>query len=94
MTGISRGANLAIAKKFPWKEYKSAVDVGTAQGDLIAQLALAHPHVAGFGFDLPEVGPTFQDYIENGLALRSSFVRVISSSSLSPEQWGAIRRSA
>jgi tRNA G46 methylase TrmB len=55
MTGISRGANLAIAKKFPWKEHKSAVDVGTAQGDLIAQLALAHPHIAGFGFDLPKV---------------------------------------
>jgi hypothetical protein len=74
MTGISRGANLAIANKFPWKDYKSAVDVGTAQGDLIAQVALAHPHIAGFGFDLPEVGPTFQDYIEeNGLASRVQF---------------------
>lgn len=31
MTGISHGANLAIAKKFPWANYKSAVDVGTAQ---------------------------------------------------------------
>ena len=30
MTGISRGANMAIAKQFPWKQYKSAVDVGTA----------------------------------------------------------------
>ncbi|MGH9679576.1 MAG: methyltransferase family protein, partial [Candidatus Acidiferrales bacterium] len=30
MTGISHGANLAIAKKFPWKQYKTAVDVGTA----------------------------------------------------------------
>jgi hypothetical protein len=74
MTGISRGANLAIANKFPWRDYKSAVDVGTAQGDLIAQVALAHPHIAGFGFDLPEVGPIFQDYIEeNGLASRVQF---------------------
>lgn len=74
MTGISRGANLAIAHKFPWKQYKSAVDVGTAQGDLILQVVLAHPHIAGFGFDLPEVGPVFADYMEeNGVAARMKF---------------------
>jgi O-methyltransferase domain/Dimerisation domain len=74
MTGISRGANMAIGKKFPWANYKSAVDVGTAQGDLITQVALANPHIAGTGFDLPEVGPIFEDYIaENGLSGRVSF---------------------
>src|ERR1700739_229012 len=57
MTGISHGANIAIAKQFPWNQYKSAVDVGTAQGDLIVQVALANPHISGIGFDLPEVGP-------------------------------------
>src|SRR5256885_4993743 len=30
-------------------------DVGTAQGDLAVQIALAHPHLTGAGFDLPEV---------------------------------------
>ncbi|HEX3373251.1 MAG TPA: methyltransferase [Edaphobacter sp.] len=74
MTGISRGANMAIAKKFPWADYKSAVDVGTAQGDLITQVALANPHIAGIGFDLPEVGPIFEDYIaDNGLTGRVCF---------------------
>jgi hypothetical protein len=74
MTGISHGANMAIAKKFPWADYKSAVDVGTAQGDLITQVALANPHIAGIGFDLPEVGPIFEDYItENGLSGRVQF---------------------
>jgi hypothetical protein len=74
MTGISRGANQAIAQKFPWTKYKSAVDVGTAQGDLITQVALANPHIAGIGFDLPEVAPIFEDYItENGLAGRVRF---------------------
>src|SRR5215469_2587654 len=74
MTGISRGANLAIAKQFPWANYKSAVDVGTAQGDLITQVALANPHLAGIGFDLPEVGPIFEDYIAaNGLTGRVRF---------------------
>jgi hypothetical protein len=41
MTGVSRGANLAIAEKFPWREYRSLVDVGTAQGDLAVQVVLA-----------------------------------------------------
>ena len=70
MTGISHGANMAIAKKFPWANYKSAVDVGTAQGDLITQVALANPHLAGTGFDLPEVGPIFEDYIAEQRPLR------------------------
>ena len=75
MTGLSRGANMAIAKKFPWKEYKSAVDVGTAQGDHITQVALANPQISGIGFDLPGVGPIFEDYVaENGLAARVKFV--------------------
>lgn len=63
MTGISRGANLAIARQFPWNDYRSFVDVGTAQGDLAAQIALAHPHLHGTGFDLPAVGPIFEEYM-------------------------------
>jgi hypothetical protein len=63
MTGISNSANRIIARKFPWDKYKSAVDVGTAQGDLIVQVALANPHLSGIGFDLPEVGSIFEDYV-------------------------------
>ena len=74
MTGISHGANMAIARQFPWDKYSSAVDVGTAQGDLITQVALANPHIAGIGFDLPEVAPIFEDYVAaNGLASRIVF---------------------
>jgi hypothetical protein len=74
MTGISHGANTAIARQFGWKQYKTAVDVGTAQGDLISQVALANPHIAGTGFDLPEVAPIFENYVaEIGLADRVKF---------------------
>ena len=74
MTGISHGANMTIARQFPWQQYKSAVDVGTAQGDLITQVALANPHIAGIGFDLPEVAPIFEDYVAaNGLSGRVTF---------------------
>jgi O-methyltransferase domain/Dimerisation domain len=75
MTGISHGANLAIARKFPWADYKTFVDVGTAQGDLAAQVALANPHLRGSGFDLPQVKPIFDDYVGTvGAAERVTFI--------------------
>lgn len=74
MTGISRGANMTIAAKFPWDKYKTAADCGTAQGDLIAQVALKNPHITGIGFDLPEVARIFEEYVEeNGLGSRVRF---------------------
>jgi hypothetical protein len=75
MTGISHGGNMTIARQFPWKQYRTAVDVGTAQGDLITQVALANPHIEGTGFDLPAVGPIFEEYVEaNRLSGRVKFV--------------------
>jgi hypothetical protein len=74
MTGISRGANHAIARKGPWGQYRTFADVGTAQGDLAVQIALANKHLHGFGFDLPEVGPIFDEYVaQNGLNSRLCF---------------------
>ena len=74
MTGVSRGANLAIAAKFPWANYRTVVDAGPAQGDLLVQVALKNTHLLGIGFDLPEVGPIFEEYIEaNGLSSRVQF---------------------
>lgn len=64
MTGISHGSNRAIAHAFPWKDYRTYVDVGTAQGDLAVQIALANPQLQGTGFDLPEVAPIFEEYAE------------------------------
>ena len=74
MSGLSHGANMAIAKQFPWAKYKTFADVGTAQGDLATQIALANPHLTGIGFDLAECGPCFEEYVEaNGLNGRVRF---------------------
>jgi hypothetical protein len=62
MTGISLGAARVIAQKFPWRDYRTFVDVGGAQGALPVQVCLTHPHLAGGNFDLPVVGPIFQEY--------------------------------
>jgi hypothetical protein len=49
--------------------------VGTAQGDLAVQIPLANPHLSGTGFDLAEVGPVFEDYVEqHGLNGRLRFL--------------------
>ncbi|HEU4777044.1 MAG TPA: methyltransferase, partial [Telluria sp.] len=74
MTGISHGANMAIAQRFPWKDYKTFADVGTAQGDLAVQIALANPHLQGWGFDLPAVQPIFEQYVSaTGASARLGF---------------------
>jgi hypothetical protein len=76
MTGLSHGANVTIARAFPWKDYKTFVDVGTAQGDLAVQVAKANPHLRGTGFDLPEVEPIFTDYVQaSGVRDRLGFIR-------------------
>lgn len=75
MTGLSHGANMTIARAFPWKDYRTFVDVGTAQGDLAAQIAKANAHLRGIGFDLPQVAPIFEEYVALvGVADRLTFV--------------------
>ena len=75
MSGISHGANMTIARQFPWSNYKTFVDVGTAQGDLAVQVASANPHLRGNGFDLPQVAPIFEEYAAAaGVSDRLSFV--------------------
>ena len=74
MSGVSMGAAQAIARQFPWREYRTFIDLGAAQGALPVQVALAHPHLTGGGFDLPVVGPIFDEYVAaNGLQDRLRF---------------------
>jgi hypothetical protein len=65
MTGLSRGAALAIAEKFPWGRYQTVIDIGAAEGCVPAELASRHPHLTGGGFDLPPVGPIFEEYVRS-----------------------------
>jgi O-methyltransferase domain/Dimerisation domain len=74
MTGITLGAARVIAQKFPWKNYKSFIDVGAAQGGFPVEVALAHAHLAGGGFDLEAVRPVFEKYVaKHGLSDRLKF---------------------
>jgi O-methyltransferase/methyltransferase family protein len=74
MTGLSMGAARAMAARFPWRDYATFADVGAAQGGLPVQVAIAHPHLKGIGFDLPPVAPHFKAYVSGqGLSHRLSF---------------------
>lgn len=74
MTGLSRPTARAIAAAFPWSDHRSFADIGCAQGGLTAEIAKAHPHLNGLGYDLPTVKPVFERYIAQlGLAPRVAF---------------------
>jgi hypothetical protein len=74
MTGLSMGASMAIAEKFPFGDYQTLIDVGTAQGGLPVQVGLVHEHITGGGFDLEVVAPIFDEYVASfGLAERLQF---------------------
>ena len=74
MTAGSLPAAKAIAARFPWTEYRTVMDIGTSQGCLPVQIALAHPHLSAGGFDLPELGEPFREHAgEHGLTERVQF---------------------
>jgi hypothetical protein len=74
MTGGTLPVATALAQRFRWGDYKTLIDVGTAEGCLPVQIAQAHPHITGGGFDLPSVRPMFDGYVEkHGLSDRLRF---------------------
>jgi hypothetical protein len=75
MSGVSLAAAQAIAAKFPWQDYKTFVDIGTAQGMVPVTIARAHNHLSGAGYDLPEVKPVFEEFIaQHGMQERVKFL--------------------
>ncbi len=74
MSAVSGGAGAAIAAKFPWGDHQNVIDIGCAEGAVPVQIALAHEHITGGGFDLPPLEPIFNDYVARmGLDERLSF---------------------
>jgi hypothetical protein len=75
--GMSGGTLLAadaMAERFPWRDYRTFFDIGTAQGCLPVRIALAHPHVEGGGLDLPALKGLFDDLVgRHGLSERLRF---------------------
>jgi len=74
MTSSARLVAPAIVTKFPWRRYRTVIDIGCSQGGLPIEIARAHPHLRGGGFDLPPVRPRFESYVkQHGFADRLCF---------------------
>jgi hypothetical protein len=74
MTASSRLPAQALARLFRWDKYSTFIDIGTAQGCVASEIAEVHPHLAGGGFDLPEVEEPFRQYVNaRGLDRRLTF---------------------
>ncbi|WP_433657743.1 methyltransferase [Nocardia sp. CA-128927] len=74
MTGISTGEAMLIAARFPWKRFRTFLDVGAAQGALPVRIGLTHSHMTGVSYDLPAVQPIFEEYVASfGLGDRLRF---------------------
>ena len=63
MTGATILPARELARKFPWGQHKTFIDIGTAEGCLPVEIARAHSHLKGGGFDLPAVAPSFDAYV-------------------------------
>jgi precorrin-6B methylase 2 len=74
MTALNLMAAPALATAIEWKRYATFADIGCAQGAQSVQLALAHRHLTGTGFDLPAVAGIFNEYAQrHGVADRLTF---------------------
>jgi O-methyltransferase domain/Dimerisation domain len=74
MSAVSVGAGQAIAERFPWGDHQTVIDIGCAEGAVPVQIALAHEHITGGGFDLPPLEPIFDSYVAKfGVGGRLSF---------------------
>jgi O-methyltransferase/methyltransferase family protein len=74
MSGISTGVAHALASVFPWDRYQTVIDIGCAEGAVPVQIARAHDHMSGGGYDLPQIAPVFEEYVAGaGLSDRLRF---------------------
>src|SRR5262249_12100890 len=64
MTALTLPVARALANRFPWQNHRTVCDIGGAEGCLPVELALAHQHLTGGGFDLPPLGPLFVRYTD------------------------------
>jgi hypothetical protein len=74
MTARTLPVAKSLATRFPWANHSVLIDIGGAQGCLPAEIAQAHPQIMGGTFDLPQLAPLFDRYVQSrGLSHRLRF---------------------
>jgi hypothetical protein len=64
MTGASLPIARVLGQRLRWADYRTFIDIGTAQGAVPVEIGHAHPHLRGGGFDLPQVQSVFEAYVQ------------------------------
>jgi len=64
MTSATLPVATVLTAKFPWADYATFADIGSAQGCLPVTIAAAHRHLTGIGFDLPPLHAVFDAYVQ------------------------------
>jgi precorrin-6B methylase 2 len=74
MSGASLPVAKALTRRFRWTGVRTFIDIGTAEGTVPVEIAKAHPHLTGGGFDLPQVQGIFEAHVRrNNLTDRLQF---------------------
>jgi precorrin-6B methylase 2 len=64
MSGASLAVARVLAQRFRWSGARTFIDIGAAEGTLSIEIAQAHPHLTGGGFDLPPMRPVFEANVQ------------------------------
>jgi SAM-dependent methyltransferase len=74
MDSLSAPVAEELVRAVDWSTHRSVLDVGGARGNLVALLALAHPHLEVGVFDLPIMAEPFHEHTSaHGVAGRATF---------------------
>lgn len=63
MSGIYGPEGAKIAEGFPFGRFRSLVDIGGAQGHVLAEILERHPGITGALFDLPRTADVARQYL-------------------------------
>lgn len=76
MISNSAHASVAIAKNFPFADYKTVTDLAGGVGTLLAAILHEHKHLTGVIFEIEELITAAEEYLQvNGLSSRAEVVR-------------------
>ncbi|MCX4461577.1 acetylserotonin O-methyltransferase [Streptomyces sp. NBC_01728] len=74
MTGVSTPLAAALAADFDWTGRRHVIDLGGALGAVPAAVLRSNPDITGAVFELPPVGPVFEEFVAaHGLTDRLTF---------------------
>lgn len=64
MTAFNKRSTATLVEEFAWEKYESVCDLGAGEGELPVQIAAEYQHIDVTAFDVPDVKPISERFIE------------------------------